>query len=268
MSRRLIPLLKWASIFLIVTVTAAISAPYAAIVINAKTGEVLHEENADTRLHPAGLTKLMTLYAVFDALDTGMVTLDDRVEVSLKAQVEPRAKLGLEQGQLIKLRYLIRATAVRGANDASTALAEGMDGTEVSFAKRMNGYSQELGLTRSQWKNAHGLTSKGHLSTARDIATLFRALRQDFPDYFILFSRIRADAGLREVASSSRRMLTNIRGIEGAKFGYTRAAGFNGAAYVKRGDKEVIAVIFGARSTATLGKRMHEVLDIGFLELR
>ena len=90
MSRRLIPLLKWVTILFILTVTAAISAPYAAIVIDAKTGEVLHEENADTRLHPAGLTKLMTLYAVFDALETGMVSLDDRVEVSLKAQVEPR----------------------------------------------------------------------------------------------------------------------------------------------------------------------------------
>ena len=268
MKKKLFPLIKRVAVLTIFTATAALSAPYSAIVIDANTGEVLHEENADTRLHPAGLTKLMTLYTVFDALETGMVSLDDRVEVSLKAQVEPRAKLGLEQGQLIKLGYLIRATAVSGANDASTALAEGMDGTEVSFAKRMNGYSQELGLNRTRWKNAHGLTSKGHLSTARDIATLFRALRQDFPDYFTLFSRIRADAGLREVVSSSRRMLTNIRGIEGAKFGYTRAAGFNGAAYVKRGDEEVIAVIFGARSTATLGKRMQEILDDSFWELK
>ena len=268
MSRRFIPLLKWASILFIVTVTAALSAPYAAIVIDAKTGEVLHEENADTRLHPAGLTKLMTLYVVYDAIETGMIGLDDRVEISLKAQVEPPAKLGLINGQLIKLRYLIRATGVRGANDASTALAEGLDGTELAFAKRMNGYSQELGLTRSQWKNAHGLTAKGHLSTARDIATLFQAHRRDFPDYFNLFSRIRTHAGLKEVTSSSRRMLSNIGGIEGAKFGYTRAAGFNGAAYVKRGDKDVVAVIFGARSTATLNKRMHEILDIGFSAIR
>jgi len=268
MSNKFLPLVKWAAILLVFTVTAAMSAPYAAIVINAKSGEVLHEENADTRLHPAGLTKLMTLYVAFDALETGMIGLDDRIEISLKAQVEPPAKLGVIKGQLIKLRYLIRAAGVRGANDASTAIAEGIDGTEVAFAKRMNGYSQELGLTRSQWKNAHGLTSKGHLSTARDIATLFRALRQDFPDYFNLFSRIRTHAGLREVASSSRRMLSNVGGIQGAKFGYTRAAGFNGAAYVHRGNEEVVAVIFGARSTATLNKRMHEILDIGFSAIR
>lgn len=177
MKKKLVPLLMWATILTALANTFALSAPYAAIVIDAHTGEALHEENADTRLHPAGLTKLMTLYVVYDALETGMIGLDDRVEVSLKAQVEPPAKLGLINGQLIKLRYLIRATGVRGANDASTALAEGLDGTELAFAKRMNGYSQELGLTRSRWKNAHGLTAKGHLSTARDIATLFRAHR-------------------------------------------------------------------------------------------
>lgn len=268
MKKKLVPLLMWATILTTFANTFALTAPYAAIVIDAHTGEVLHEENADTRLHPAGLTKLMTLYVIYDALETGMIGLDDRVEVSLKAQVEPPAKLGLINGQLIKLRYLIRATGVRGANDASTALAEGLDGTETAFAKRMNGYSQELGLNKSQWKNAHGLTAKGHLSTARDIATLFRAHRWDFPDYFNLFSRIRTHAGLRKVTSSSRRMLSNIGGIQGAKFGYTRAAGSNGAAYVKRDDEEVVAVIFGARSTATLNKRMHEILDIGFSAIR
>ena len=161
MSRRLIPLLKWASILLIFTVTAALSAPYAAIVIDAKTGKVLHEENADTRLHPAGLTKLMTLYAAFDAVDTGLIDIDEPVKISLKVYGEPPAKLGLREGQRIKFRYLLRAAGVKGANDAATAIAEGVDGAEEAFARRMNGYSAELGLTRSSWKMHMGLQKRG-----------------------------------------------------------------------------------------------------------
>jgi len=196
------------------------------------------------------------------------VTLDDEVLIAKKVAETERTALELQEGSTLRLRYLIRAAAIMGANDASTAIAEHIAGSEVLFARLMNKTSKYLRMSRSTWENAHGLTEKGHLSTARDMAILFRALRQDFPDYFILFSRIRADAGLREVVSSSRRMFTNIRGIEGAKFGYKRAAGFNGAAYVKRDDEEVIAVIFGARSTATLGKRMQEIVDIGFWEIK
>ena len=244
------------------------AAPYAAIAIDAKTGEVLHEENADTRLHPAGLTKLMTLYAAFDAVDTGMIDIDETVRISLKAHGEPPANLGLREGQRIKFRYLLRAAGVRGANDAATAIAESIDGSEEAFSRRMNGYSTELGLTRSSWKNAHGLTEKGHLSTARDIAQLFAAHKSDFPDFFNLFNRQKTHAGLREVKSSSLRMLQSIQGVRGAKYGYTRAAGFCSAVYVQRRDKEVVAVIFGARSTATLNKGMHEILDIGFSAIR
>ena len=253
--------------FSLLITTTIFAAPYAAIVIDANTGDVLHEENADTRLHPAGLTKLMSLYVAFDAIETGLVSLDDKVRISKKAEVEPPAKLGLRSGQQIKIRYLLRAAAVKGANDASTAIAESIDGSEAAFARRMNGYSQELGLKRSSWKNAHGLTEKGHLSTARDIANLFLAHQRDFPAYFNLFSRIRTHAGLREVANSSRRLLGNLRGIEGAKYGYTRAAGFNSAAIVKSGNKRVVVVVFGGRSTATLNKRVAELADKGFKEL-
>ena len=247
--------------------TTIFAAPYAAIVINADTGEVLHEENADTRLHPAGLTKLMTLYVAFDAIESGLVGLDEIIRISKKAEVEPPAKLGLRSGQRIKLRYLLRAAAVKGANDASTAIAEGIDGAESAFARRMNGYSKELGLTRSTWKNAHGLTEKGHLSTARDIANLFAAHQRDFPDYFNLFSRITTNAGLRDVVNSARRLLVNLRGTEGAKYGYTRAAGFNMAALVRHRDMGIVVVVFGARSTATLNKQVAMLADKAFSEL-
>ena len=267
MKKKIIPLMKWVAILFIFAATTAFSAPYAAIVIDAETGEVLHEENADERIHPAGLTKLMTLYVAFDAIETGLIGLDDLAKISLKAQSEPPVKLGLREGQTIKLRYLLRAAGVQGANDAATALAEAIDGSEAAFARRMNGYSSELGLTRSSWKNAHGLTEKGNLSTAKDIALLFAAHRRDFPDYFNLFSRIRTHAGLREVANSSRRVLGSMKGIKGAKYGYTRAAGFSSAVYVERRGKKVVAVICGELSTARLYKRMAKLIDDGFSEL-
>ena len=254
-------------VFALLCATTMFAAPYAAIVINAETGEVLYEENADTRLHPAGLTKLMTLYVAFDAIDKGLMKLDETVRISKKAELEPPASLGLRAGQRIKLRFLLRAAAVKGANDASTAIAEGIDGSEAAFARRMNGYSKELGLTRSIWKNAHGLTEIGHLSTARDIANLFAAHQRDFPDYFNLFSRITTNAGLRDVVNSARRLLINLRGAEGAKYGYTRAAGFNTAAIVKHRDQRVVVVVFGARTTAALNKQVAMLADKAFSEL-
>ena len=266
MSRKLIPLLKWASIFLIVTVTAALAVPYSAIVIDAESGQVLYEDNADEFSHPAGLTKLMTLYAAFDAVETGLIGLDDKVRISLKASHEPPVKLGLREGQRIKFRYLLRAAGVGGANDASTAIAEAIDGTEKAFAVRMNGYSSELGLSKASWSNAHGLTQKGNIVTARDIAYLFAAHQRDFPTYFNLFSRKKTHAGLREVKNSSLRMLENVKGIRGAKYGYSRAARFSSAVYVQRRDKKVVGVILGAITTKAMVRKMNVMLDKAFAD--
>ena len=248
----------------ITTATIVIAAPYSAIVLDAKTGEMLHAENQDTRLHPAGLTKLMTLYAAFSAIENGEVSLDDPVLVSQKAALEPSVKLGLRKQQKIKLRYLLRAIGIQGANDASTALAEHIAGSEEAYAKRMQVYSDEIGLTRSSWRNQHGLTQSQHLSTARDIALLFIALERDFPDYFNLFSRRSEDAGIRQVANSSRRILNGISGAIGAKYGYTRAAGFNVATMVERRGKKIVVVIFGARSSASLVAMTARLADMSF----
>ncbi|MDJ0823087.1 MAG: serine hydrolase, partial [Paracoccaceae bacterium] len=151
---------------------SAMAAPYAAMVMDARSGEVLHARNADTRLHPASLTKMMTLYVVFEAVQNGELTMDTLVTVSRHAAAaEPPSKLGLRAGQKIKLRYLVRAAAVKSANDASTAIAEAISGSEAAFAKRMNATAKALGMTRTTFKNAHGLTQDGHLSTARDMTT-------------------------------------------------------------------------------------------------
>lgn len=152
------------------------AAPYAAMVMDARTGEVLHSRNADTRLHPASLTKMMTLYVAFEAIRLGEISLDTSVRISRFAASEPPSKLGLRSGQKIKLRYLIRAAAVKSANDAATAIGEAISGSEAAFAKRMTRTARALGMTNTTFRNAHGLTQSGHLSTARDMTVMGRRL--------------------------------------------------------------------------------------------
>jgi D-alanyl-D-alanine carboxypeptidase len=255
-------------VFLAVTLfmigTSAMAAPYAAMVIDARTGEVIYARNADTRLHPASLTKMMTLYIVFEAIRVGEITLDTKVSISKRAAAEPPSKLGLKPGQRIAIRYLIRAAAVKSANDAATALAEAISGSEAAFARRMNKTAKALGMTRTTFKNAHGLTEAGHRSTARDMTTLGRRLFLDYPQYYNLFSRQKANAGGKTVRHTNRKFLASYKGADGIKTGYTQAAGFNLVASAQRGQKRIIATVFGGRSTATRNAKVAELLDLGF----
>jgi D-alanyl-D-alanine carboxypeptidase len=243
---------------------AAAAAPYAAMVMDARTGEVLHSDNAETRLHPASLTKMMTLYIAFEAVKNGEISLDTQVRISQKAAAEPPSKLGLKAGQKIALRYLIRAAAVKSANDAATAIGEAIEGSEAAFARRMNATAKALGMTRTTFKNAHGLTEAGHMSTARDMTILGRRLLYDYPQYYNIFSRRSTDAGLRQVSNTNTRLLDAYRGADGIKTGYTRAAGFNLVASAQRGNERVIATVFGGKSTVSRNARIAELLDLGF----
>lgn len=240
------------------------AAPYAAMVMDARSGEVLHSRNADTRLHPASLTKMMTLYVAFEAIRRGEITLDTKVNISRKAAAEQPSKLGLKSGSKIALRYLIRGAAVKSANDAATAIAEAISGSEAAFARRMNRTAKAIGMTRTTFKNAHGLTESGHMSTARDMTVLGRHLLYDYPQYYNLFSRRSTHAGVREVSNTNRRLLQNYRGADGIKTGYTRAAGFNLVASAERGNERVIATVFGGNSSAARNARVAELLDMGF----
>ena len=251
-------------LWLLVGIAPLAAAPYAAMVVDARSGEVLHSRNADTRLHPASLTKMMTLYVVFDAVERGEISLDTKVTISRFAAAEPPSKLGLKPGQKIALRYLIRAAAVKSANDAATALGEAISGSEAAFARRMNRMAQALGMDRSTFRNAHGLTEEGHLSTARDMTTLGRHLFYDFPEYYNLFSRRSTDAGVKAVNNTNRKLLNAYRGADGIKTGYTRAAGYNLVASAERGSERIIATVFGGRSGAWRNQRVAELLDMGF----
>ncbi len=243
---------------------SAAAAPYAAVVMDARNGEVLHARNADTRLHPASLTKMMTLYIAFQAVQNGEISLDDKVRISKNAAAEPPSKLGLKSGSRIAFRYLIRAAAVKSANDAATAIGEAVSGSEAAFARRMNRTAKQLGMTRTTFKNAHGLTETGHLSTARDMTILGRHLLYDYPQYYNIFSRRSTHAGLKSVNNTNRRLLDAYRGADGIKTGYTRAAGFNLVASAERGSERVIATVFGGKSTASRNARVAELLDMGF----
>ena len=253
----------------LVIVTALIpvgasAAPGAEFVIDARTGEVLRSQNADTRLHPASLTKMMTLYIAFQAIQRGEISLDTEVTVTRDAANEPPSKLGLRAGQKIRMRYLIRAAAVKSANDAATAIGIAISGSESAFAERMNRTAAAMGMTNTTFRNANGLTRRGHMSTARDMTTLGRHLIYDFPQYYNLFSRRSADAGIAQVANTNRRFLDAYPGADGIKTGFTNPAGFNLVASAQRGNERIIATIFGGTSTASRNARMAELLDLGF----
>ncbi len=232
--------------------------------MDARSGEVLHSRNADTRLHPASLTKMMTLYIAFEAVQRGEISMDTKVLISRKAAAEPPSKIGLKPGQRIELRYLVRAAAVKSANDAATAIGEAISGSEAAFARRMNRTAKALGMTRTTFKNAHGLTEEGHLSTARDMTNMGRRLFYDYPQYYNIFSRQSTDAGIRKVNNTNRRMLQSYKGADGIKTGYTRAAGFNLVASAERGNERIIATVFGGQSTPSRNARVAELLDMGF----
>ncbi|MFN3662022.1 serine hydrolase [Yoonia sp.] len=252
-------------IFILVSVPIrGIAAPYAALVMDARTGEVLHAENADTRLHPASLTKMMTLYVVFQAIERGEITLDTEVTVTAQAANEPPSKLGLRVGQKIRLRYLVRASAVRSTNDAATAIGIAISGSEEAFAARMNRTAAAMGMTNTTFRNAHGLTQSGHLSTARDMSILGRHVIYDFPQYYNLFSRRTADAGMATVQHTNRRWLDSYPGGDGIKTGFTNAAGFTLVASAQRGDQRIIATVFGGTSQAARNARVTELMDMGF----
>jgi D-alanyl-D-alanine carboxypeptidase len=259
------------SLLMVLVVVAACSkpepsgaAPYAAYVMDARTGETLYEKNANARLYPASLTKMMTLYIVFQEIEAGRLTPDTMITVSANAADEPPSKLGLKTGQKIALRYLIRAAAVKSANDAATAMGDSIGGSEAEFAKRMTATAHALGMADTTFKNANGLTRDGHLSTAHDMSVLGRHLFYDFPQYYNIFSRRETDAGVAEVRNTNRKFLDGYEGADGIKTGYTVPSGFNLTASAERNGVRIIATVFGGTSTAQRNAKMVELLDLGF----
>lgn len=242
----------------------AAAVPYAVYLMDARTGETIYSQNADTPLPPASLTKMMTLYITFQEIQAGHVSLDTMVTVSKNAANQAPSRLGLQAGQKIALRYLIRAAAVKSANDAAAAIGDYFAGSPEKWGARMTATAKTLGMTHSTFKNANGLPAAGHLSTAHDMSLLGRHLFYDFPQFYNVFSRRSTDAGLATVLNTNRKFLDSYEGADGIKTGYTGAAGFNLTASAERNGVRLIGTIFGGTSTPMRNQKMTALLNFGF----
>lgn len=239
---------------------------FAQLVMDASTGRVLHAVNPDVPAYPASLTKMMTLYLVFEAIDRGRLKLEDRIVVSARAAGQAPSRLGVEAGASISVRNAVLAVVTKSANDIAVALAEHLAGSEQEFALAMTAKARALGMKNTTFRNASGLPHKGQLSTARDMAILARALLRRFPHHYHFFAAESFTyAGVTH--KNHNQLLSSYDGADGIKTGYIRASGFNLVASAKRGDQRVIGVVFGDRSPAARNARMAELLDRGFERL-
>jgi len=242
---------------------AEASKKYAALVLDVETGKVLFSRHADSRRHPASLTKIMTLYMVFEALEKGTLTLNQRLPVSARAAGQPPSKLGLKRGQTIRVRDAIKALVTKSANDVATVVAEAIGRTEYRFAVAMTERAKELGLRSTRFMNASGLHDRRQVTTARDMARLAIVIRRDFPTYYKEFSTRRFTYGGRTYTNHNK-LLGAYDGTDGIKTGYINASGFNLVASVQRNGTRLIGVVFGGRSGRTRNAHMRKILTNGF----
>ena len=242
------------------------AAPYAAILMSVDNGEALYSDNADTPLHPASITKMMTLYLTFEALGNGTLRLTDPVPISRHAASQRPSKLGLRPGATISVDDAIRALAVKSANDIAVALAEKIDGSEDAFARHMTREAQQLGMRGTLFVNASGLPNPAHVTTARDIATLSTALIRRFPIYYRYFSTPTFTYAARSYANHNH-LLGRMQGVDGIKTGYTVDAGWTLAASAQRNGHRMIAVVLGARSARDRDADAERLLQLGFESL-
>ncbi len=239
------------------------TAKYGAIVINADTGEVLHEAHADARHYPASLTKMMTLYLVFEAVRDKRLSMNTRITVSQRAANQPPSRLGFQPGETITVRDAIGALIVRSANDVAAAVAEHIGGTERRFGEMMTARAAALGMTETSFRNASGLPNRQQLTTARDLARLVAALQRDFPEHYKLFA-MRDFTWRGQTFETHNRLLARYQGTDGVKTGYIRASGFNLATSASRDGVRLIAVVMGTSSPQVRDIHMMGLLERGF----
>jgi D-alanyl-D-alanine carboxypeptidase len=245
----------------------AFAARYASIIIDSATGEVLHAVNPDRRSFPASLTKLMTLYLVFEALKSKRLLLDQELTVSRLASRRAPSKLGLKKNTKIRVRDIIAAMVTKSANDAATVAAEALAGTEKRFARNMTAKARHLGMSRTTFRNASGLPNRRQISTARDMARLAVALARDFPEYYHQFSLPLFEYKGRRYRNHNR-LLKRYRGTDGLKTGYTRASGFNLAVSVARDGRRLVGIVFGGKSARWRDSHMIWLLNQAFASIK
>ncbi|MBJ3778345.1 D-alanyl-D-alanine carboxypeptidase family protein [Acuticoccus mangrovi] len=233
---------------------------YAGIVVDARTGQILYQEAARSLRYPASLTKMMTLYLLFEQLDAGRLTPASPLSVSEEAASRPPAKLGVKAGTAITVDTAARALAVRSANDVAVVIAENLAGSEENFARAMTAKARSLGMARTNFVNASGLPDPLQYTTAQDMAILGKALSESFPRWFGYFQTEKISYNGRTWRNTNK-LLGKVPGVEGIKTGYIRDSGFNLVTSVRRGGKHIIAVVIGGRTGASRNKKMEELIE-------
>jgi D-alanyl-D-alanine carboxypeptidase len=267
-----IPLIAWfrrAAIALVAVLCAASPAwanKYASIVIDMETGQVLHDRAADETRHPASLTKVMTLYLVFDAIKSGKLKLSDRLTVSKAASRAQPSKLGLKTGATIKVEDAIRALVTKSANDVAIVIAEKLGGgTEAKFVTKMNAKAKELGMNATTFRNASGLPDKRQVNTARDMAKLAEAVYLDHKTRYNYFALSSFTWGKRKYLNHNE-LLRKVDGVDGIKTGFTNASGYNLMASAERGGRRVIAIMLGGTTGRSRDAHVRDLIEAAFLE--
>jgi D-alanyl-D-alanine carboxypeptidase len=232
---------------------------HAAMILDANTGAILHNEDGDAIRHPASLTKMMTLYLTFETLQSGRLKMSDMVTISEAAAGVAPSKLDLDPGEQISVADAIKALITKSANDVAVAIAEKIGGTEANFVRLMNARARDLGMTKTHFENPNGLPNDAHVSTARDMITLALHLQDDYPTYYPLFAT-RTFSYRGKTYRNHNTMLNTFAGIDGIKTGYTRASGFNIVTSLRRGGQHLVGAVFGGASAASRNSEMRVLL--------
>ncbi|MEF2550336.1 D-alanyl-D-alanine carboxypeptidase family protein [Aurantimonas sp. A2-1-M11] len=230
------------------------------LVVDYGSGRTLYEEAADGLRYPASLTKMMTLYLLFEMIEAGRLSMNSELTVSENAASQPPSKLGLKAGSTIRVADAAQALAVKSANDVATVIAENLGGSEAAFANAMTAKARALGMTRTRFANASGLPDKDQISTARDMATLGRSLLTRFPAYASLFTRTGFDYGGRHY-NATNKLVGSVHGVDGLKTGYIRDAGFHLVATATRRGRRIIVVVMGGRTGRERNAQVEALID-------
>ncbi|WP_421984051.1 D-alanyl-D-alanine carboxypeptidase family protein [Roseibium sp.] len=233
---------------------------FSALVLDASTGEQLYAVDADAARFPASLTKMMTLYLLFEAVAEGRYSLSSPLTVSENAASQPPAKIGLKAGTTITVQQAARALSVRSANDVGVAVAENLAGSEAAFARQMTQQARALGLSRTRFVNATGLPDPGQVTTARDMAKLGLALKRRFPQYASYY-RAKSFTYNGRTFKATNNLLGKVSGVNGLKTGYIRMSGYNLVATAQRGGKQLIVVVMGGKSESARDKEVTRLIE-------
>jgi D-alanyl-D-alanine carboxypeptidase len=242
------------------------SARYSSLVVDSQSGDVVYQNGANKKLFPASLTKMMTLYLVFEALEEGRLSYHQNIPVSLKASMQPKTKLYLKQGETITVRDAVLGLIIKSANDAAVVLAEAVDGTEDKFARRMTMTAKQLGMKNTTFKNASGLPDSEQITTAYDMARLAIALRRDHHKYYPLFSKT-SYKYKGSIITTHNRVLARYKWADGIKTGYTNASGFNLVTSTSHPNAKLVGVVMGGPTAGVRDNHMIQLLDYSYQKL-